>query len=119
MIVREYSRFAKPGDEPYYPINTPDDRAMLARYRELARKETANANVLFGGRLGTYKYLDMHMAIGLRADHVREPDRAALHRRPPTGRHERAPRTDDPDRGDRADRRRGRREAALAPCCSG
>ena len=34
------------------------------RYRELARKETVNANVLFGGRLGTYKYLDMHMAIG-------------------------------------------------------
>jgi UDP-galactopyranose mutase len=64
VIVREYSRFAKPGDEPYYPINTPDDRAMLARYRELARKETADANVLFGGRLGTYKYLDMHMAIG-------------------------------------------------------
>jgi UDP-galactopyranose mutase len=64
VIVREYSRFAKPGDEPYYPINTPDDRAMLARYRELARKETAEANVLFGGRLGTYKYLDMHMAIG-------------------------------------------------------
>ena len=64
VVVREYSRFAKPGDEPYYPINTPDDRAKLARYRELARKETANANVLFGGRLGTYKYLDMHMAIG-------------------------------------------------------
>ena len=64
VIVREYSRFAAPGDEPYYPINTAEDRAMLARYRELARKETANANVLFGGRLGTYKYLDMHMAIG-------------------------------------------------------
>jgi UDP-galactopyranose mutase len=64
VIVREYSRFAKPGDEPYYPINTLEDRAMLARYRELARKETANANVLFGGRLGTYQYLDMHMAIG-------------------------------------------------------
>ena len=64
VIVREYSRFAESGDEPYYPINTPDDRAKLARYRELARKETANANVLFGGRLGTYKYLDMHMAIG-------------------------------------------------------
>jgi UDP-galactopyranose mutase len=64
VIVREYSRFAQPGDEPYYPINTADDRAKLARYRELARKETANANVLFGGRLGTYKYLDMHMAIG-------------------------------------------------------
>jgi UDP-galactopyranose mutase len=64
VIVREFSRFAESGDEPYYPINTPDDRAKLVRYRELARKETANANVLFGGRLGTYKYLDMHMAIG-------------------------------------------------------
>lgn len=64
VIVREYSRFAQPGDEPYYPINTADDRAKLARYRELARKETAARSVLFGGRLGTYKYLDMHMAIG-------------------------------------------------------
>ena len=64
VIVREYSRFADTGDEPYYPINTGDDREKLTRYRELARKETANANVLFGGRLGTYKYLDMHMAIG-------------------------------------------------------
>ncbi|MFC5996212.1 UDP-galactopyranose mutase [Pseudonocardia hispaniensis] len=64
VIVREYSRFAKSGDEPYYPINTPDDRAKLERYRERARKETAEQNVLFGGRLGTYKYLDMHMAIG-------------------------------------------------------
>ncbi len=64
VIVREYSRFAESGDEPYYPVNTPDNRAKLERYRELARKETANRNVLFGGRLGTYKYLDMHMAIG-------------------------------------------------------
>jgi UDP-galactopyranose mutase len=64
VIVREYSRFAQPGDEPYYPIGTPEDRAKLTRYRELARKETANSGVLFGGRLGTYKYLDMHMAIG-------------------------------------------------------
>ncbi len=64
VIVREYSRFAESGDEPYYPINTADDRAKLERYRELARKETANRNVVFGGRLGTYKYLDMHMAIG-------------------------------------------------------
>jgi UDP-galactopyranose mutase len=64
VVVREFSRFAESGDEPYYPINTADDRAKLTRYRELARKETANANVLFGGRLGTYKYLDMHMAIG-------------------------------------------------------
>ena len=63
-MVREYSRFAEPGDEPYYPINTAEDRAKLERYRELARKEAAEKQVLFGGRLGTYKYLDMHMAIG-------------------------------------------------------
>ena len=61
VIVREYSRFAQPHDEPYYPINTAEDRAKLLQYRELARSEK---DVLFGGRLGTYKYLDMHMAIG-------------------------------------------------------
>jgi UDP-galactopyranose mutase len=64
VVVREYSRFAETGDEPYYPINTPEDRAKLERYRELATKEAAEKRVLFGGRLGTYKYLDMHMAIG-------------------------------------------------------
>ncbi|KID32222.1 UDP-galactopyranose mutase [Prauserella rugosa] len=64
VIVREYSRFAKEDDEPYYPINTPDDREKLERYRELAKTEAKQRNVLFGGRLGTYKYLDMHMAIG-------------------------------------------------------
>ena len=64
VVVREYSRFAETGDEPYYPINTPEDRAKLERYRELAAKEAAEKPVLFGGRLGTYKYLDMHMAIG-------------------------------------------------------
>jgi UDP-galactopyranose mutase len=61
VIVHEYSRFAEPDDEPYYPINTADDRAKLLRYREMAKAEPM---VLFGGRLGTYKYLDMHMAIG-------------------------------------------------------
>ena len=61
VIMREYSRFAKQGDEPYYPINTAEDRAKLLRYRDLAKAEP---DVLFGGRLGTYKYLDMHMAIG-------------------------------------------------------
>jgi UDP-galactopyranose mutase len=61
VIQREYSRFAGEGDEPYYPINTADDRAKLLEYRELARSEK---QVMFGGRLGTYKYLDMHMAIG-------------------------------------------------------
>ncbi len=60
VVVREYSRAARPEDEPYYPVNTSSDRARLERYRERARAEQ---NVLFGGRLGTYKYLDMHMAI--------------------------------------------------------
>ncbi|NKQ53501.1 UDP-galactopyranose mutase [Amycolatopsis sp. K13G38] len=64
VIVREFSRFAKDDDEPYYPINTPENRQKLEAYRELAKKEAAERNVLFGGRLGTYKYLDMHMAIG-------------------------------------------------------
>ena len=63
VIMREYSRFAEKGDEPYYPINTPEDRAKLTAYRALAKRETAENNVLFGGRLGTYQYLDMHMAI--------------------------------------------------------
>jgi UDP-galactopyranose mutase len=61
IVVHEYSRFAEDDDEPYYPINTAEDRAKLLKYRELAKKEPM---VLFGGRLGTYKYLDMHMAIG-------------------------------------------------------
>ncbi len=64
VILREYSRFANDDDEPYYPINTAEDRAMLERYRERAKVEAKERNVLFGGRLGTYKYLDMHMAIG-------------------------------------------------------
>ncbi|KAA0024651.1 UDP-galactopyranose mutase [Antrihabitans cavernicola] len=63
VIMREFSRFAKSGDEPYYPINASDDREKLAAYRARAKQETATAKVLFGGRLGTYQYLDMHMAI--------------------------------------------------------
>lgn len=61
VIMREFSRFADKGDEPYYPVNTSVDREKLLKYRDLAKGEQ---NVLFGGRLGTYKYLDMHMAIG-------------------------------------------------------
>ncbi|KQB83459.1 UDP-galactopyranose mutase [Corynebacterium lowii] len=64
VIMKEYSRFAEEGDEPYYPINTPEDRAKLEAYRRRAAEESKNAKVLFGGRLGTYQYLDMHMAIG-------------------------------------------------------
>lgn len=61
VIMREFSRFAERGDEPYYPVNTPADRDGLLAYRELAKGEQ---DVHFGGRLGTYQYLDMHMAIG-------------------------------------------------------
>lgn len=61
VIMREYSRFAHRDDEPYYPVNTPEDRERLLKYRALA---DAEPRVLFGGRLGTYQYLDMHMAIG-------------------------------------------------------
>jgi UDP-galactopyranose mutase len=61
VVTREYSRFATRDDEPYYPVNRPQDRERLLAYRELMKDET---NVLFGGRLGTYQYLDMHMAIG-------------------------------------------------------
>ncbi|WP_058235624.1 UDP-galactopyranose mutase [Devriesea agamarum] len=60
VIMREFSRFADKGDEPYYPIASASDRAMLETYRQLAADAPLT---LFGGRLGTYKYLDMHMAI--------------------------------------------------------
>lgn len=61
LIVREYSRFAESGDEPYYPVSTPDDKMCLDQYLDQTKQEP---KVLFGGRLGTYQYLDMHMAIG-------------------------------------------------------
>ena len=61
IVAKEFSRKAGIEDEPYYPINTPEDRDMLESYRTLTKIEN---NVIFGGRLGTYQYLDMHMAIG-------------------------------------------------------
>ena len=60
VIAREFSRFAENGDEPYYPVNTPEDRKKLSAYRNM---QIEVPNYYFGGRLGTYKYLDMHMAI--------------------------------------------------------
>lgn len=60
IIMREFSRMATENDEPYYPVNTLEDREKLAQYRILAAQET---NTYFGGRLGSYQYLDMHMAI--------------------------------------------------------
>lgn len=60
VVMREYSRTATGADEPYYPVAGADDRAALHAYRELA---AATPDVWFGGRLGSYRYLDMHMAI--------------------------------------------------------
>jgi len=60
VIVREYSKTWHLGDEPYYPVNTADDRAKLAKYRARA---AADAKVIFGGRLGEYAYYDMDKTI--------------------------------------------------------
>lgn len=60
IVSTEFARFAGIGDEPFYPINSYEDREKLERYRELA-KRTPSAH--FGGRLGSYQYLDMHMAV--------------------------------------------------------
>ena len=61
IISREYSSEWKPGDEPYYPVNDEKNGALYARYREMAQGET---KVIFGGRLGEYKYYDMDAVIG-------------------------------------------------------
>ena len=60
VISREYSSEWKPGDEPYYPVNDEKNGALYAQYRKLAEQEK---NVIFGGRLGEYKYYDMDMVI--------------------------------------------------------
>jgi UDP-galactopyranose mutase len=61
-IAREFSRLALVEDEPYYPINTARNADIYAKYRNEIKK---HKNLLVGGRLGSYKYLDMHMAIGM------------------------------------------------------
>lgn len=61
-IAFEYSRLAGSNDEPYYPINTQINVDKYKKYRDLAKQEE---NLITGGRLGSYKYLDMHMAIGM------------------------------------------------------
>ena len=60
VISREYSSEWKPGDEPYYPVNDEKNGALYEKYKELAAGET---NVIFGGRLGEYKYYDMDAVI--------------------------------------------------------
>lgn len=60
VISREFSSEWKPGDEPYYPVNDEKNGALYQRYRELASHEN---KVVFGGRLGEYKYYDMDAVI--------------------------------------------------------
>lgn len=60
IISREYSSEWKAGDEPYYPVNDEKNGQLYAKYKELADKETS---VIFGGRLGEYKYYDMDTTI--------------------------------------------------------
>lgn len=60
VISREYSSEWKPGDEPYYPVNDEKNSRLYEKYRKLSELET---NVLFGGRLGEYKYYDMDKVI--------------------------------------------------------
>ena len=61
IICREYPLTWKPGDEPYYPVDVPAARELLALYQAEAAK---NPRVVVGGRLGAYKYFDMDRSIG-------------------------------------------------------
>jgi UDP-galactopyranose mutase len=60
IIYKEYSKNCEPNDEPYYPMRLIDDKILLEKYVLKAREE---AGVSFVGRLGTYRYLDMHVVI--------------------------------------------------------
>jgi UDP-galactopyranose mutase len=65
VVWQEYSRAATRGDEPYYPVNTQADRSLYERYEAMARAEP---RTVFGGRLGTYRYYDMHQVIATALD---------------------------------------------------
>lgn len=69
VITKEYPAEWKPGDEPYYPVNDDKNMALYAGYRELAQQEK---NVLFGGRLGQYRYYDMDKVLRAALDMVAE-----------------------------------------------
>ncbi len=60
IISKEYSSEWKPGDEPYYPVNDEKNGELYQKYKALAEKEE---NIIFGGRLGEYKYYDMDAVI--------------------------------------------------------
>ncbi len=63
VISREYSAEWKPGDEPYYPVNDEKNSKLYGEYKALAEKERKTNGVIFGGRLGEYKYYDMDQVI--------------------------------------------------------
>lgn len=65
VISREYSSEWKPGDEPYYPVNDEKNSILYNKYKEMAEKEK---QVIFGGRLGEYKYYDMDAVIASALD---------------------------------------------------
>ena len=65
VISREFSSEWKPGDEPYYPVNDEKNGVLYAEYKKLA---DAEEKVIFGGRLGEYKYYDMDAVIASALD---------------------------------------------------
>lgn len=69
VITKEYPADWKQGDEPYYPINNEKNDELYKKYKELADKEE---NIIFGGRLGNYKYYDMHNVIAVALNKVKE-----------------------------------------------
>jgi UDP-galactopyranose mutase len=65
VVSREYSAEWKPGDEPYYPVNNAKNSALYAQYKTLAEQEP---KLVFGGRLGEYRYYDMDAVIAAALD---------------------------------------------------
>jgi UDP-galactopyranose mutase len=69
VCFREYSKFTEEGDTPYYPMRLAEDKKLLKEYVELAHAEK---KISFIGRLGTYRYLDMHIVIGESLDFAKQ-----------------------------------------------
>ncbi|MGL5963680.1 MAG: UDP-galactopyranose mutase, partial [Fusobacteriaceae bacterium] len=69
VITKEYPADWKIGDEPYYPVNNDKNNELFEKYKKLASKES---NIIFGGRLGNYKYYDMHQVIEVALENVKK-----------------------------------------------
>ena len=68
IITKEHSKTWEKGDEPYYPVNNDSNNHLYKSYKKLADEQ---GNVIFGGRLGHYRYYDMHQVIGAALQCVR------------------------------------------------